>query len=72
MGTSAGRNSRDAVGMLNNMAPVADYVKLGSIMDELITKHNALCAKLDADAGVTDTNYAATLGIATLQSRLAP
>lgn len=69
---SAGRSSRNAVDMLNSAMPTADYVKLGTIMDELITKHNALCAKLDADAGVTDTNYASTLGIATLQSRLAP
>lgn len=72
MGTSAGRNSRNAAEMLNKLSPTTDYVKLGNIMDEMITKHNALCAKLDADAGVTDTNYAATLGIATLQSRLAP
>ncbi|WP_288075416.1 hypothetical protein [Pseudomonas sp.] len=72
MGTSAGRNSRDAVELINNLTPAADYVKLGAIMDELITKHNALCVKLDADVGVTDTNYASTLGIATLQSRLAP
>jgi len=27
---------------------------------ELKTKYTALLAKLDADAGVTDTNYAAT------------
>lgn len=72
MGNSAGRQSRSAVELLNNLTPAADYVKLGNIMDELINKHNALCAKLDADAGVTDTNYAATLGIANLQSRLAP
>jgi hypothetical protein len=72
MGTSAGRNARNAADMLNKLSPTTDYVKLGNIMDELITKHNALCAKLDADAGVTDTNYAASLGIATLQSRLAP
>ena len=69
---SAGRGERSAVDMLNRMTPAAAYVKLGEILDELVTKHNALCAKLDADAGVTDTNFAATLGIATLQSRLAP
>lgn len=28
------------------------------------TKFNALLAKLDADAGVTDTDYASTVGIA--------
>lgn len=72
MGTSAGRNARDAKELLNSSSPAADYTKLGNLLDEMITKHNALCAKLDADAGVTDTNFAATLGIATLQSRLAP
>jgi hypothetical protein len=72
MGTSAGRNARDAKELLNNSSPAAEYTKLGNLLDEMITKHNALCAKLDADAGVTDTNFAATLGIATLQSRLAP
>lgn len=48
---------------LNRSSPIAHDVKLGSKLDELITKHNLLLAKLDADAGVTDTNYAATLGI---------
>lgn len=48
---------------LNKMNPAARDAKLGSKLNELITNHNALCAKLDADAGVTDTNYAATLGI---------
>ncbi len=72
MGTSAGRNQRDAKELLNNICPSTDYLKLGNLLDEMITKHNALCAKLDADAGVTDTNYTATLGIGTLQSRLAP
>lgn len=70
MGTSAGRNFRDAVELINNLTPAADYVKLGAIMDELITKHNALCVKLDADAGVTSTDYKATLGIVELQERL--
>lgn len=27
----------------------------------LVTQFRALCAKLDADAGVTDTNYVATI-----------
>jgi hypothetical protein len=30
--------------------------------NDLATKHAALLAKLDADAGVTDTNYVATIG----------
>lgn len=54
---------------LNRMNPAAGHAKLGDIINELITKHNALVAKLDADAGVTDTNYTSTLKIATLAER---
>lgn len=35
-----------------------------TMLNELKADHNAAMAKLDADAGVTDTNYAATAGIA--------
>jgi hypothetical protein len=31
---------------------------------DLVAAFNLLLAKLDADAGVTDSNYASTLGIA--------
>lgn len=31
-------------------------------IDDIRTKYLALCTKLDADAGVTDTNYAAGAG----------
>ena len=34
----------------------------------LRTAHNALLAKLDADAGVTDTNYAALHTVAALKT----
>jgi len=37
--------------------------QISALLTEIKTKHNALCAKLDADAGVTDTNYAATQNI---------
>lgn len=37
--------------------------QLATLTAELRTDHNALLTKLDADAGVTDTNYAATVGI---------
>lgn len=33
-------------------------------LDDIRTKYAALLAKLDADGGVTDTNYAATAGLA--------
>ena len=32
--------------------------------NKLLTKFDALLTKLDADAGVTDTNYTSTLGTA--------
>lgn len=54
---------------LNNMAPAAAHAKLGDIVDELIGNFNAALAKLDADAGVTDTDFKATLGIKTLSER---
>jgi hypothetical protein len=56
------------IDQLNRSSPIADDVKLGDLLNTMITNHNALCAKLDADAGVTDTNYAATLGIKPLGS----
>ena len=33
-------------------------------LDEMRANYNAVLAKLDADAGVTDTNFVATLGVA--------
>ncbi len=50
-------------------SPNDKAIKLGDLLDDLITKHNALLAKLDADAGVTDTNYTATLAVAALDKR---
>lgn len=54
---------------LNRMNPTAADAKLGDLLKELIDKHNALCAKLDADAGVTDTNYTALHRVGDLESR---
>ena len=55
--------------LLDHMAPPARKTQLGiTIADTIngvnafITAHNALCVKLDADAGVTDTNYTALYG----------
>lgn len=59
---------------LNTMSPAAADAKLGNVVADLIarvnaadaqvaaltTKFNAVLTKLDADAGVTDTNYSAT------------
>lgn len=54
---------------LNRMSPTAAKAKIGDIIDELVTAHNALLTKLDADAGVTSTDYAATLRVKTLAER---
>ena len=45
---------------------------LAGVQADLTTlqaKHNALLAKLDADAGVTDTNYAALHTVGTLNTQ---
>lgn len=65
---SATRNL-DPKDVLNRAMPANARVQLGDVIDELITKHNALLAKLDLDAGVTDTNYTATLKVETLAER---
>ena len=65
---SATRNL-DPKNVLHRAMPANARVQLGDVIDELITKHNALLAKLDLDAGVTDTNYAATLNVKTLAER---
>lgn len=56
-------------GDLNKMNPAASNAKLGDMLDELVTQHNALLAKLDADTGVASTDYVATLRIKTLAER---
>lgn len=38
-------------------------------LETLRAKHNALLAKLDADAGVTDTNFAALHAVGTLSTQ---
>lgn len=59
------RNLQDE---LNRAMPANANAKLGDLLNDLITAVNAntvavkaIAAKLDADAGVTDTNYASTL-----------
>lgn len=49
---------------VNNAAPDSTNLiwTLLVIVNELSTALNALTAKLDEDAGITDTNYAATIG----------
>ena len=47
--TGSGMNQGDLVALLTNMA---------ASINALIANHNTLVAKLNLDAGVTDTNYA--------------
>lgn len=63
---------------INRMAPAASKAKLGDTVAELVDQVNALTAanavlvaKLNLDAGVTDTNYAAVTQttIKTLEQR---
>lgn len=41
---------------------------LSADIGQIVTKHNALATKLDADAGVTDTNYNSLTGITNQQT----
>lgn len=49
--TAGGMNQGDLVAVLENLA---------AAVNALISDHNTLRTKLNADAGVTDTNYAAS------------
>ncbi len=62
---------RDVIDRFNRMNTTTNETgaKLGDILEEQITKHNALLTKLDADAGVTGTDYVATLAIVPLAQR---
>jgi hypothetical protein len=67
--------TRDVQDELNRSMPAAKHALLGDTLVDVITAHNALVdnfntlvtqytallAKLDADAGVTDTDYGATV-----------
>lgn len=45
-----------------NVAPDTAVYELARIINDLAAKLDTLTAKLDADAGVGDANYAATVG----------
>lgn len=59
----------DVKDALNRSMPAAKRAKLGDVLDDLVTKHNALLAKLDADTGVASTDYVATLKVTPLADR---
>lgn len=43
---------------------IAAFNKAVTLINEMKADHNALLAKLDADSGVGDTNYATTNAVA--------
>lgn len=69
----------DRQDQLDRCMPIAKRVRLGALLAELIAASNAqnavikaLVTKLNADAGVTDTNYsstALTADVTTLEKR---
>jgi len=64
---AGGLNHKDR---LNRMSPAAQRASLGDVLYDTINlanalraAHNGLVAKLDLDAGVTDTNYTSLWGV---------
>lgn len=53
---------------LNRMNPASADAKLGDLLAELITKHNALLVKLDAES-LAANDYVSTLKVGDLESR---
>ena len=58
---------------LNRMNPASSHAKLGDLLVDIITKHNAVLVKMDAAAAGTvaalGTNNVSTLTITPLASR---
>jgi hypothetical protein len=61
--------TRDLIHELNRSMPAAAHAALGTNLETIATQFNALLAKLDADAGITDTDYAATLALKPLSEQ---
>lgn len=69
-----GKTDAQIKAALNRMAPGAADTPLGDVLYDLlaanaaiVTAYNALVAKLNADVGVTDTNYAVLPAAATVK-----
>ena len=63
------KNAAQIKGDLNRSNRAAANADLGGVLADLVTKHNALLAKLDADTGVASTDYAATLAVKPSEAR---
>lgn len=71
---------------VNRSTPGMNRAKVGDVVADLIVavnaqsvqlaavtaKHNALLTKMDADAGITDTNYASTTNAPAFSSASVP
>jgi hypothetical protein len=60
-------NSANSISVSDRMQLIRELDDLRAELDNMRTRYAALLAKLDADAGVTDTNYASTLAYAASQ-----
>lgn len=56
-------NATQSLSVSNRMQLITELDFLRAELDDIRTKYAALLAKLDADAGVTDTDYASTLAL---------
>lgn len=65
--------ARNLIDDLNRSMPVAADIPLGQLLQDLITAHNAVLAKLDAAAAATvaalGTNNVATLSVPDMITR---
>lgn len=53
-----------SLGTTDSQQLIIELNALRQELDEMRANYNAVLAKLDADAGVTDVNYVSTLGVA--------
>lgn len=60
MTIQANDNNLQAVFQAQFNKVINDLATVRTALNALVTKYNAALAKLDSDAGVTDTNYNAT------------
>lgn len=56
-------NMAQSLSVGNRVDLIRELDTLRAELDDIRTKYAALLTKLDADAGVTDTNYASTLAL---------
>ena len=60
-------NGRSALSPQEAIEMAREFALLRAELDDIRTKYAAVLAKLDADVGVTDTNYVVTAALAAKQ-----